>query len=162
MAWSGAAPIARVEVSVGEGDWQEARLEGESQRGSWRRWELITRLDQAGASDMRARATDQAGNTQPERRRPVVSIAGAWVTLRRGLACRYSIFVSRGLRVAAALVLGRRHLPSLRVEDGELTAYPRNCALVRTRSGTDLTSLSFCVPPNASSSPTITVFCPRE
>jgi len=67
VAWSGAAPIARVEVSVGEGDWQEARLEGESQRGTWRRWELITRLDQSGASDMRARATDQAGNTQPER-----------------------------------------------------------------------------------------------
>jgi len=62
----GAAPIARVEVSV-EGDWQEARLEEKSQRGSWRRWELITRLDQSGASDMRARATDQAGNTQPER-----------------------------------------------------------------------------------------------
>jgi hypothetical protein len=67
VAWSGAAPIARVEVSVGEGDWQEARLEGESQRGSWRRWEPIIRLDQAGASDMRARATDQVGNTQPER-----------------------------------------------------------------------------------------------
>ncbi len=67
VAWSGAAPIARVEVSIGEGNWQEARLEGESQRGSWRRWELITRLDQPGASDMRARATDQAGHTQPER-----------------------------------------------------------------------------------------------
>jgi hypothetical protein len=67
VAWSGAAPIARVEVSVGEGDWQEARLEGDSQRGNWHRWELITRLDQTGASDMRARATDQAGHTQPER-----------------------------------------------------------------------------------------------
>src|SRR5258708_39425841 len=67
VAWSGAAPIARVEVSVGEGDWQEARLQGESQRGTWRRWELITRLDQSGASDMRARATDQAGNIQPAR-----------------------------------------------------------------------------------------------
>jgi DMSO/TMAO reductase YedYZ molybdopterin-dependent catalytic subunit len=66
VAWSGAAPIARVEVSVGEGDWQEARLEGESQRGSWRRWELITRLDRLGASEMRARATDQAGHIQPE------------------------------------------------------------------------------------------------
>jgi hypothetical protein len=37
------------------------------QRGSWRRWELITRLDQSGAYDSRARATDQAGNTQRER-----------------------------------------------------------------------------------------------
>jgi Mo-co oxidoreductase dimerisation domain len=67
VAWSGAAPIARVEVSVGKSDWQEARLEGEAQPGSWRRWELITRLDQSGASDMRARATDQAGTSQPER-----------------------------------------------------------------------------------------------
>jgi hypothetical protein len=41
----GAAPIARVEVSV-EGDWHEARLEEKSQRGSWRRWELIPRLNQ--------------------------------------------------------------------------------------------------------------------
>jgi DMSO/TMAO reductase YedYZ molybdopterin-dependent catalytic subunit len=67
VAWSGAAPIARVEISVGEGDWHKARLEGEPQHGSWRRWELITRLDRPGASDMRARAIDQAGNIQPER-----------------------------------------------------------------------------------------------
>jgi DMSO/TMAO reductase YedYZ molybdopterin-dependent catalytic subunit len=67
VAWSGAAPIRKVEVSVGEGVWQEARLEGESQRGCWRQWELITRLDQPGASDLRARATDQTGHTQPER-----------------------------------------------------------------------------------------------
>jgi DMSO/TMAO reductase YedYZ molybdopterin-dependent catalytic subunit len=67
VAWSGIASIARVEVSVGEGDWQEARLEGDSRQGSWRRWELITHLDQPGASSMRARATDEAGNIQPER-----------------------------------------------------------------------------------------------
>ena len=63
----GAAPIARVEVSVGESEWEEARLEGEPQRGSWRRWELTTRLDQAGTSNVRARAIDQAEHTQPER-----------------------------------------------------------------------------------------------
>jgi hypothetical protein len=101
VAWSGAAPIARVEASVGEGDWQEARLGGGvAARQLAQVGALITRLDQAGASDMRARATDQAGNTQPERRRPLVSIAGAWLTLRRGLACRYPIFVSPGLRVS--------------------------------------------------------------
>ena len=59
----GAAPIARVEVSV-EGDWQEARLEEKSQRGSWRRWALIHRLNQSDASNMRARV-DQSGGKYP-------------------------------------------------------------------------------------------------
>ena len=35
--------------------WQEARLEEKSQRGSWRRWELIPRLNQSDASNIRAR-----------------------------------------------------------------------------------------------------------
>ena len=59
----GAAPIARVEVSV-EGDWQEARLEEKSQRGSWRRLELIPRLNQSDASNMRARV-DRSGGKYP-------------------------------------------------------------------------------------------------
>ena len=59
----GAAPIARVEVSV-EGDWQEARLEEKSQCGSWRRWELIPRLNQSDASNMRARV-DRSGGKYP-------------------------------------------------------------------------------------------------
>ena len=65
VAWSGFAPIARVEVSVGDDSWQEARLVGESPLGSWRRWELVTRVDRPGALIVRARATDQAGNAQP-------------------------------------------------------------------------------------------------
>jgi DMSO/TMAO reductase YedYZ molybdopterin-dependent catalytic subunit len=67
VVWSGAAPVARVEVSVGEGGWQEARLLGELQRGSWRRWELLTLLDRTGIVGLRARATDEAGHKQPER-----------------------------------------------------------------------------------------------
>ncbi|MCI0354510.1 MAG: sulfite oxidase, partial [Acidobacteria bacterium] len=35
VAWSGAAPIARVEVSVGGGSWQEARLVSERKRYTW-------------------------------------------------------------------------------------------------------------------------------
>jgi len=35
VAWSGAAAIARVEVSLGGGPWQEARLLGERHRHSW-------------------------------------------------------------------------------------------------------------------------------
>jgi len=67
VAWSGAAPIARVEVSVNGGDWQEARLVSDRNRHSWQWWELITRVEQTGALTLRARATDLAGRIQPER-----------------------------------------------------------------------------------------------
>ncbi|MHA6793942.1 sulfite oxidase [Pseudonocardia bannensis] len=66
VAWSGASPIARVEVSVGLGTWQPARLVGERRRHSWQWWELLTRVDVPGATTVRARATDLAGRTQPE------------------------------------------------------------------------------------------------
>lgn len=65
VAWSGAAPIARVEVSIGEGPWAEAHLLGEPTRHSWRWWEMSTRLDRRGPIAIRARATDFAGRTQP-------------------------------------------------------------------------------------------------
>jgi DMSO/TMAO reductase YedYZ molybdopterin-dependent catalytic subunit len=66
VAWSGAAPIAKVEVKVDSGPWQEARLVGERKRHSWQWWELITRVDQPGGHVLRARATDMASRTQPE------------------------------------------------------------------------------------------------
>jgi DMSO/TMAO reductase YedYZ molybdopterin-dependent catalytic subunit len=66
VAWSGAAPISRVDVSVGDGAWQEARLVGERNRHSWQWWELITRVEKAGRLTLRARATDLAARTQPE------------------------------------------------------------------------------------------------
>jgi len=64
VAWSGAAPIARVEVSLGR-SWQEARLVSERKRYSWQWWELITRVKNPGSVTLRARATDLAGRTQP-------------------------------------------------------------------------------------------------
>jgi DMSO/TMAO reductase YedYZ molybdopterin-dependent catalytic subunit len=66
VAWSGAAPIARVEVSVGNHGWQDARLVGERNRHSWQWWELLTRVEKPGDVLLRARATDLAGRTQPE------------------------------------------------------------------------------------------------
>ena len=66
VAWSGAAPIARVEVSVNGDRWQDARLIGERQRHRWQWWELITRTDAPGQLLVRARATDMAGRTQPD------------------------------------------------------------------------------------------------
>ena len=67
VAWSGAAPIARVEVSVGGGGWQVARLVSERNRYSWQWWELITRVENPGSLTLRVRATDLADRTQPER-----------------------------------------------------------------------------------------------
>jgi hypothetical protein len=66
VAWSGVAPIARVDVSLGDGPWQPARLVGERHRHSWQRWELLTRVDEPGLTTLRARATDLAGRAQPE------------------------------------------------------------------------------------------------
>ena len=66
VAWSGAAPVARVEVSLNGAAWQDARLLGERQRHRWQWWELITRVPDPGALDVRARATDLAGRTQPD------------------------------------------------------------------------------------------------
>jgi DMSO/TMAO reductase YedYZ molybdopterin-dependent catalytic subunit len=66
VAWSGAAPIAGVRVSINEGSWQEARLVGDRHRHSWQWWELFTSLDQPGGNSIRARATDLADRTQPD------------------------------------------------------------------------------------------------
>ena len=66
VAWSGAGEIARVEVSLNGGPWQEARMIGEPSRGAWQWWELLTSLEQLGTLVVRARATDTAGRTQPD------------------------------------------------------------------------------------------------
>jgi len=67
VAWSGAAPIARVEVSINQGSWQQARLIGDRRPYSLQSWELVTNLGQPGKNSIRARATDLAGRTQPGR-----------------------------------------------------------------------------------------------
>jgi DMSO/TMAO reductase YedYZ molybdopterin-dependent catalytic subunit len=65
VAWSGAAPIARVEVSVADGGWQEASLVGESSTHGWQWWEHQALAGRPGSTMIRARATDLAGNQQP-------------------------------------------------------------------------------------------------
>jgi DMSO/TMAO reductase YedYZ molybdopterin-dependent catalytic subunit len=66
VAWSGASPIARVEVSIGDGPWQAAYLIGERLRHSWQWWELLTAIERPGETAIRSRATDLAGRSQPE------------------------------------------------------------------------------------------------
>jgi DMSO/TMAO reductase YedYZ molybdopterin-dependent catalytic subunit/rhodanese-related sulfurtransferase/glyoxylase-like metal-dependent hydrolase (beta-lactamase superfamily II) len=67
VAWSGAAPIAGVDVSVGDGPWQPAQLIGERRRHSWQWWELLTQVGGQGTTTLRCRATDLAGRAQPDR-----------------------------------------------------------------------------------------------
>jgi DMSO/TMAO reductase YedYZ molybdopterin-dependent catalytic subunit len=66
VAWSGAAPGARVEVSVCGGEWHRARLASERKRHSWQWWELQTRVDNPGLVSVRARAVDLTGRCQPD------------------------------------------------------------------------------------------------
>ncbi|MFX0575789.1 sulfite oxidase [Nocardia nepalensis] len=65
LAWSGAAPIDRVEVGVDNGPLRVARLLGGRCHYGWQRWESVAVLDGAGPHTIRARATDSAGRTQP-------------------------------------------------------------------------------------------------
>jgi DMSO/TMAO reductase YedYZ molybdopterin-dependent catalytic subunit len=67
VAWSGAAPIARVEVRIGDAPWQPARLVGERQPHRWPWWEFPAHLARPGDTTIRARATDEKGQTQPDR-----------------------------------------------------------------------------------------------
>ena len=66
LAWSGAAPIARVEVCIGDAPWRPATLASDRHRHSWQRWELSARLTRPQTVTIQARATDQAGWTQPD------------------------------------------------------------------------------------------------
>jgi DMSO/TMAO reductase YedYZ molybdopterin-dependent catalytic subunit len=66
VAWSGAAPIARVDVSVNGGPWREARMVGDRSRTRWQWWECLIAVDRPGPLEIRTRATDMAGRAQPE------------------------------------------------------------------------------------------------
>jgi hypothetical protein len=66
MAWSGAAPIARVDISVNRGSWLESRLVGERSRTHWQWWEHSLHVNEPGTLEIRTRATDMAHRTQPE------------------------------------------------------------------------------------------------
>lgn len=66
VAWSGTAPIARVEVSVAGGLWRQARLVGTAAPDGWQQWELPVCGLERGGTSIRARAADLAGRVQPD------------------------------------------------------------------------------------------------
>ena len=64
-AWTGAAPLARVELSAdGGATWSPAVLEGPEARWAWRLWSWPWRAA-PGKHALLARAMDAAGRTQP-------------------------------------------------------------------------------------------------
>jgi DMSO/TMAO reductase YedYZ molybdopterin-dependent catalytic subunit len=66
FAWSGYAPIERVEVSADGGQtWSPATLRRGDGDLAWTRWEFAWTPAARGRAQFSVRATDQAGNTQP-------------------------------------------------------------------------------------------------
>jgi DMSO/TMAO reductase YedYZ molybdopterin-dependent catalytic subunit len=66
-AWSGTSPVTSVEISVtGEGEWHRARLSPQPSPYHWQEWSFDWEVTGAGRHTLRARATDAAGNTQPD------------------------------------------------------------------------------------------------
>jgi DMSO/TMAO reductase YedYZ molybdopterin-dependent catalytic subunit len=65
-AWSGRAPIARVEFSADGGEtWSAATLEHAQSPYAWRRWTFRWDATRTGEYELCARASDAAGNVQP-------------------------------------------------------------------------------------------------
>jgi sulfane dehydrogenase subunit SoxC len=65
-AWSGWAPVTRVEVSTDGGEtWGDAELEPLDSRWGWRGWAFEWAADEPGEYVLCCRAEDEAGNVQP-------------------------------------------------------------------------------------------------
>jgi DMSO/TMAO reductase YedYZ molybdopterin-dependent catalytic subunit len=66
-AWSGAGPVTQVDISLtGEGDWLPASLEPGKGPYQWQDWSFEWDATDIGRHSLRARATDAAGNVQPD------------------------------------------------------------------------------------------------
>jgi DMSO/TMAO reductase YedYZ molybdopterin-dependent catalytic subunit len=65
VAWSNAAPVTKVEVSVdSDGNWKPATLAGKATQYGFRRWTYNWRAEE-GSHTLISRATNAAGQTQP-------------------------------------------------------------------------------------------------
>src|SRR4051794_35342093 len=66
-AWSGTGPVTRVELSfTGAGDWYPAQLEAPRGPYQWQDWSFDWAATDVGRHTIRVRATDAAGNAQPD------------------------------------------------------------------------------------------------
>ncbi len=66
-AWSGTGPVTEVGISLtGEGDWHPAQLDPPKGPYQWQDWSFVWEGINVGRHTLRARATDAAGNVQPD------------------------------------------------------------------------------------------------
>jgi DMSO/TMAO reductase YedYZ molybdopterin-dependent catalytic subunit len=66
-AWSGTGPVTAVHVSLtGEGEWHLAKLESSKDPYQWQDWSFDWEATAPGRHTVRVRATDAAGNVQPD------------------------------------------------------------------------------------------------
>ena len=66
MAWSGAGPIRRVDVSIDGGTtWQDAHMDEHAIGYSWQEWHIDWTPEGPGHYTIIARAADDVGNLQP-------------------------------------------------------------------------------------------------
>jgi DMSO/TMAO reductase YedYZ molybdopterin-dependent catalytic subunit len=68
VAWAPDRGVSRVEVSVDDGEWQEAELSDPINDATWVQWKLAWTPQTGGQHRIRARATDGTGETQTEER----------------------------------------------------------------------------------------------
>ena len=82
VAWAQHRGISEVEVSIDGGEWRAARLGTDVSVDAWRQW--VVEWDATpGEHEIRVRATDGEGQTQPEERTPVAPDgATGWHTVR--------------------------------------------------------------------------------
>ena len=85
VAWAPDRGIAKVEVSLDDGDWHETTLSVPISNATWVQWEYPWTAT-PGDHDLRVRATDKTGETQtPTETRPDPSGARGWHHIRFGV-----------------------------------------------------------------------------
>lgn len=82
VAWAQHRGVEKVEVSIDEGEWQEARLAADVSDDTWRQW-LLEWDAEPGEHVLQVRATDKSGDTQTEEvARPDPNGATGYHTIR--------------------------------------------------------------------------------
>ncbi|HWG93053.1 MAG TPA: molybdopterin-dependent oxidoreductase, partial [Mycobacteriales bacterium] len=71
VAWAQTRGISKVEVRIGDGPWEEARLAAAANEDTWRQWVYEWTPDAPGRADIVVRATDGDGVLQTEERVPI-------------------------------------------------------------------------------------------
>ena len=67
VAWTGDGVVSTVEISADHGPWRPATFDSPAVAGTWRTWHCQWRAERPGRASLAVRATDSAGQTQPER-----------------------------------------------------------------------------------------------